>query len=84
MPINERLREHYNNVHKSVQGHLDLHCRDCGRQPDFRKTKVVAIRQNNEITRDIIEAFEIICLEDDCVNTASLALTPKEMMYSKP
>lgn len=36
------------------------------------------------MTREIIEVFEIIRLGDDCVNMASLALMPKEMMYRKP
>lgn len=72
------LREH-NNVYKSVQGHLGLHCRDCGCQPDFRGTKVIA-RHNNHMTCEIIEASEIICLKDQCISMASLALTQKELI----
>lgn len=78
--LNERLREHNNNVHKSLQGHLGLHCRNCGCQPKFRETKVVA-RHNNQMTHAITEASEIVCLGDDCACMASLGLTQKEIMY---
>lgn len=67
--LNERLREHYNNVHISVQVHLGLHCRDCRCQSDLYKIKVIAMH-NNQTMREIIEASEIIPLEDDCVSMA--------------
>lgn len=81
--INERMRERYNNVHKSMQGYLGLHCPDCGCQPDFRKTMVTA-RHNNQMMGEIIEASKIIRLEDDCVSMASLAVTQKGTMHLNP
>ncbi|XP_075737707.1 uncharacterized protein LOC142777277 [Rhipicephalus microplus] len=78
--INDRLREHRNNVHNVVQGHLGIHCRDCGCTPLFDQCSILA-RHRDQLTREIIEAEKIHLLGDKCVSTSSIALSQAERDY---
>ena len=76
----ERLKEHHYHVTTAVQGHLGIHCRDCGCKPEFEKCAVVA-KHREQLTREIIEANQIQQLGDLCVSMPSVALTKKEIAY---
>lgn len=78
--LNDRLRQHNNNVRNGREGHLAIHCRDCHCVPNFSACAVVA-RSPDKSVRLIIEAKRIIELGDLCVSVASISLSPKELRY---
>ncbi|XP_049528721.1 LOW QUALITY PROTEIN: uncharacterized protein LOC125947615 [Dermacentor silvarum] len=78
--INDRLREHHNNVYNTIQGHLGIHCRDHGCKPYFDKSEVLA-RHNSQLTREIIEADFIRKFDSSCVSSPSIALSSREIAY---
>lgn len=78
--LNDRLREHSYNVTKlATTGHLAAHCMRCGCKPIFNETKVIA-RSSDQMTREIVEAFEIN-KSKDCVSCPSVSLTQKEIAF---
>ena len=78
--INDRLREHNNNVKNGRDGWLAIHCKTCGCQPVFNACTVVA-SQNDKLTREIIEAENIVRLGPECVSTPSVNLSGKELAF---
>lgn len=81
--VNDRLREHSNNVRQMNSGHLALHCSTCDSaecKPLFERCRVVG-RSASQLTREIIEAAEIAKLGDKCVSVPSIALMEKEVRY---
>ena len=62
--LNDRLREHNNNVHQINSGHFALHCSTCDIEnckPLFDQTQVVG-RSGSQLTHKIIEANDIASL----------------------
>lgn len=78
--LNDRLREHNNNIANANSGHLGIHCRDCGCFARLDNCAVLG-RSKNQLTREIIEAENIARREAQCVSTPSLALSEKELHY---
>lgn len=78
--LNDRLREHDNNVKKGNDGFLAMHCKACGCKPQFEMCEVIG-RSSNRTTREIIEAHEIIRHGSKCVSRASIALSRKEIDF---
>uniref|UniRef100_A0A6G4ZX93 Putative tick transposon n=1 Tax=Rhipicephalus microplus TaxID=6941 RepID=A0A6G4ZX93_RHIMP len=78
--LNDRLREHNNNVHNVVQGHLGIDCRDCGCVPVFERCEVLS-KHNSQATREIIEAYQINKFDGKCVSCPSVVLLQKEIAY---
>ncbi|XP_064475670.1 uncharacterized protein LOC135389564 [Ornithodoros turicata] len=79
--LNVRLQEHGASIKKTPSGHLALHCRDCGCKPDLARTDVLSVH-NEQLTREIVEAFFITKHDDDeCVSAPSLSLSPAEISY---
>lgn len=80
--LNDRLREHNNNVRNGKEGFLALHCKDCTRKckPQLDKCTVIG-RSGNETTREIIEALEIGRLGSKCVSKTSITLSQKEIRF---
>lgn len=76
----ERLREHQYNVTSGISGHLGIHCKRCGCNPEFSKCEVLATNRN-QLTREIIEAHKIAMLKDRCVSTPSVLITDKEIVF---
>lgn len=75
--LNERLREHSNNVNNNTGGWLASHCKQHGCKPLFDKCAIVA-KHKNQLTQDILEAHLIAKAEHECVSTASVALSNRE------
>lgn len=48
--------------------------------PQFDKTTTVA-RHKVPITREIIEALQLVSLKDKCISTDSISLTKKEQQF---
>lgn len=78
--LNDRLRQHNNNVRNGREGHLAIHCHDCHCVPDFSACAVVG-RSPDKSVGLIIEAKKIIESGDLCVSVASISLSPKELRY---
>ncbi|CAN7950138.1 unnamed protein product, partial [Ixodes hexagonus] len=76
--LNDRLREHNLNVNNYRDGHLSVHCHDCGCKPLFDTCSVLA-RHKNKTVREIIEAEEIKRSGVGCVSVASIDLFDKEL-----
>lgn len=77
---NDRMREHDNNVKRAQDGWLAIHCRSCPCSPIFEKRSVVS-KHRDRLTREVVEAYKIAQLGENCVSTPSIALLPKEMEY---
>ena len=78
--INERFREHASNVTKEQGGLLALHCKDCTCKPLLQEADVVC-NHRNKYVREIIEAEMIQRLGDNCVSSASIFLSNKELQF---
>lgn len=78
--LNDQLREHRNNADKTIKGHLGIHCRHCECRPHFDRIRIVA-RHEDQLTREIIEAYQIVSLKGNSVSSASLALPKKELQF---
>lgn len=78
--LNDRLREHRLNVSNHRDGHLSVHCHDCGCVPLFESC-VVRARHREQLVREIMEAEMIIRAGSTCVSVASLNLTDKESAF---
>ena len=81
--VNDRLREHSNNVRQMNNGHLALHCSTCDSaecKPLLERCHVVG-RSASQLTREITEAADIAKLGDKCVSVPSIALMEKEVRY---
>lgn len=79
--VNDRLREHHNNVEKVVaSGHLAFHCKQCSCKPLYDKCSLIG-NGRDKTTREIVEALEILRLNDKCVSKASLTLSEKERKF---
>lgn len=78
--LNKRLLEHKYNVTVRISGHLGIHCRDCECAPQFNNTKVLR-RSSDKVTREIMEAQNIVKLQDSCVSAPSIALLDKELAF---
>lgn len=78
--LNDRLREHNNNVQKKNGGFLDLHCRTCGCTPLLDGCVKIG-KCKSALTREIVEAEHIDYLGDTCVAMPSIALSEKELFF---
>ncbi|CAN7939686.1 unnamed protein product, partial [Ixodes hexagonus] len=78
--LNDRLREHHNNVLNTNSGHLGIHCRDCGCSALLNNCTVLG-RSPNQLTREIIEAANIDRRSDRCVSRPSITLSQRELEY---
>lgn len=81
--LNDRLREHKNNVKKGGDGLLTAHCSTCGCSPAFHECSVVRTHKD-ETTRLIVESATIHELGQDCVSAPSLSLSRKELSFLDP
>lgn len=80
--LNERLREHKNNLRTFTGSNLALHCKECGCVPFLDKCSIVA-RHRDQLTREIIEAARIAALDDKCVSKPSISLSKRELAFLK-
>lgn len=78
--LNDRLREHANNLRTSTSSTLAAHCSLCGCAPLFHECKILS-RYRNKTEREINEAFHIKTKGDMSVSEPSLALLEKEIMF---
>ncbi|CAN7949255.1 unnamed protein product [Ixodes hexagonus] len=78
--LNDRLREHNNNIANANSGHLGIHCRDCGCSARLDSCVVLG-KSTNQLTREIVEAANISRRNSRCVSTPSLTLSEKELDY---
>ena len=78
--LNDRLREHCNNVKNGQGSWLAIHCKSCGCAPIFNACTVIK-RMFDKLTREIIEAEAIASLGSKCVSTPSLTLSDKELYF---
>ena len=78
--LNVRLREHHQKVNGVRDGHLSCHCQDCGCEPLFASTTVLA-RHKDRTVREIIEADAINSSGTCCISAASIDLVDKETVY---
>lgn len=78
--INERLREHVNNVCNATTGLLTSHCRDHECTPLFQQGNII-YKHRSQQTWEIIEAEENARAGDLCINTPSLSLNEKELYF---
>ncbi|CAN8014869.1 unnamed protein product [Ixodes persulcatus] len=78
--LNDRLREHSYSLGATVGGLLPVHCKDCKCRPDFCRVTVLGAHKDR-VTREIIEAFHILCHGHSCVSEPSLALSAKEISF---
>lgn len=87
--INQRLKEHHDNVARvATCGHVAKHCRDCRSdendsepcEPMYRDSKVIG-KHRDALTREIQEAHVIAKLQDKCISAPSVALSQKEIKY---
>ncbi|XP_077553291.1 uncharacterized protein LOC144168094 [Haemaphysalis longicornis] len=78
--LNDRLREHRLNVSNHRDGHLSVHCHDCGCVPLFESC-VVRARHREQLVREIMEAEMILRAGSTCVSVASLNLSDKESEF---
>ncbi|CAN7983346.1 unnamed protein product [Ixodes hexagonus] len=78
--LNDRLREHNLNVNNHRDGHLSVHCHDCGCRPLFNTCAILA-RHKDKTVREIIEADLIKQSGAQCVSVASIDLLDKEVAF---
>lgn len=78
--LNDRLREHANNVRGGKDGFLAQHVSTCGCTPLFEKTTVLCkIKEEN--VRIIYEAAQMELESSACVSKPSVALSDKEICF---
>lgn len=78
--LNERLREHANNVRNGKDGFLALHVSTCGCTPQFERTTVLdKIKEEHE--RIISEAAQMARERGTCVSKPSVALSDRELCF---
>ncbi|XP_077514106.1 uncharacterized protein LOC144124980 [Amblyomma americanum] len=80
--LNERLREHNNNLRTLTGSNLALHCKECGCVPYLDKCSIFA-RHRDQLTREVIEAARIAALQDKCVSKPSISLSKRELAFLK-
>lgn len=68
---NEHLRERRYNQVIYISGHLELHCRNCARAPNFIHSNVLN-ENTHTITREIFECRDIGRLVQQCASTLSV------------
>lgn len=78
--INDRIREHANNVKNGKDGFLAQHCTSCKCSPLFERT-VTVYKHRNDRTRMIVEAAQMASEHDMCVSKPSVALSDKELSF---
>uniref|UniRef100_A0A6M2CJD0 Putative tick transposon n=1 Tax=Rhipicephalus microplus TaxID=6941 RepID=A0A6M2CJD0_RHIMP len=78
--LNDRLREHKNNVRNAKEGFLAIHCSSCGCTPLFEETTIIGRHQDMR-TREIIEAAHIAKEGSLCISMASIGLSAKELSF---
>ncbi|CAN7937445.1 unnamed protein product, partial [Ixodes hexagonus] len=78
--LNDRLREHCDNVQKHNGGFLDIHCRACGCAPLFDRCVKIG-KDRATMRREIVEAERIDHLGDTCVAMLSTALSDQELAF---
>ncbi|CAN7938872.1 unnamed protein product [Ixodes hexagonus] len=78
--LNDRLREHNLNVNNHRDGHLSVHCHDCGCRPLFNTCAILA-RHKDKTVREIIEADMIKQSGAQCVSVASIDLLDNEVAF---
>lgn len=78
--LNDRLREHKQKLGRYRDGHVSVHCNDCGCEALFKECRVV-YRNADKTTREIVEAAMIARAGDSCVSCPSVALTANELAF---
>ena len=78
--LNDRLREHNLSLTSTVGGHLSVHCKRCTCSPSFDKTSIIGWYKEKQ-TREVLEAYTIMGLGDNCVSQPSVALSEKEVAF---
>lgn len=81
--VNDRLREHANTVKNRTGSNLATHCASCENCWPLLERCDLIKKHKDQITREIVEAFQIAARGDKCVSKPSVTLTAKEMLYLK-
>lgn len=76
--LNDRLREHAQNLKKVDGAHLSSHCRKCMCEPIFREAKILG-RGWNKSARELWEAYHIKKKGTNCVSDTSICLYRNEI-----
>uniref|UniRef100_A0A131YK91 Tick transposon n=1 Tax=Rhipicephalus appendiculatus TaxID=34631 RepID=A0A131YK91_RHIAP len=83
--INQRLKEHHDNVARvATCGHVAEHCRDCRSdenhsepcEPMYRDCNMIG-KHRDALTREIQEAHVIAKLQDMCISAPLSSIVPK-------
>lgn len=78
--INIRLSEHRNSLKNNPYSHVTKHCSEHGCFPLFRDTTILSVH-GNQLTREVIEAFNIRKRGDTCISEPSITLHDKEFLF---
>lgn len=78
--LNDRSREHNNNVPNVVQGHLGIHGWDSGCVPFFERCETLG-KYHLWVTREINLAYQVNKFDGKCGSFPSVALLQKEIAY---
>lgn len=72
--LNGHFKEHFYNANTTVQDNLGTYCRDCGCQPDFKKSTIVS-KHREQLTQEITEVDKVQQRGDLCISMPSAALS---------
>uniref|UniRef100_A0A224Z391 Tick transposon n=1 Tax=Rhipicephalus zambeziensis TaxID=60191 RepID=A0A224Z391_9ACAR len=78
--LNDRIREHANNVKNGKDGFLGYHCTSCKCTPLFENT-VTLYKHRNDRTRIIVESAKMASERDSCISKPSVALSEKKLSF---
>lgn len=79
--LNDRLRQHNNNVKNSFGSNLAIHCSKCRNCAPLLNQCHIIGRSRDQLTREIIEAQNIASLGSTCVSSPSISLSKKELAF---
>ena len=80
--VNDRMREHANNLKKDFTAHLSAHCKTCSCVPRFNDVRILG-RNHDKTARELLEAFYIKEKNDNCVSQTSVFLYNAERNFFK-
>lgn len=69
--VNIRLLEHKRSLQENTSSHVDQHCSQCGCVPVFHDTEVLSVHRD-QITREIIQAYNIRRSGERCISVLSI------------
>ena len=79
--VNERVGEHATSITRREGANLPAHCSSCmGCEPVFTKVKILG-RSKERVGRELLEAFYIKELGDNCVSDTSVTLYSAERNF---